>query len=1149
MAVFLGLGSIGLLACTLAEIPPHYPICDPTSGRTCYGNVPPEFQCKTIPEGARLVPIKWDLKEPFDRIETGVLAKEAQVDWAPQADTFPFDPNDHLHQAVPIGGDYWADTTYPVAPAGLPWISSGFKRGDGTATLRSEDEKRNKPGEIYSDWFSLEEKQFLHLLVGGQRDGDKVRVEIVGTNVIVHPPGTDRMHATIPDLPRGVRLKLRAIDQSPKAHLNVAAYISSDPTNTRDAVPVWGFADYHTHPTGHLAFGGLQGIHTFWGAPGRGVRDYQGNHPDPRFKQNIARDIPPCGDPHMPFNSHHGGFAAATILAGIAGRVHESLADLSLPNIADQHGSRGGPGFEDFPDFRYAAHETYHITQIHRAYLGGMRLVSALAMQTRAYEYAAGWVTCGDDGKPTVKTTMDTDIIRAHVEVMRELAKANESWMKIAYTPEEARGIIESGKLAIVLGVEVDQLGELTSKGRPLTVEEEIEMLLGLGIRHVVVVHAADNVLGGAAAFEDFYNTANDWMNREPTVRDHVEPLSGILDARGPFGDTGYFQLESAPADGASTIRFRLGDPLRAVLSDVFPHAQDGTHKFSLLPGLKINYGILHPLVNQTSKFNIERGPYDSLAGGHRNARGLTSRGQEYVVRLMQHGMLVDFAHASENTLERGSSLAIRSTLAKGADPSGLRDGILKTAEDKGCGGYPFMVSHLHFRSLAMKADYSDRASVLYADTADLVAPMLAKVKRTDPSPSMTSCIRLGQCDPRIKRRAVLASEITPLGPGSTSSINVATEYQISDRIAAQIMKNGGAFGVFLGQYAEDSGPVADLPFANDCAGSSKGFAVAYWYAQQLRKSAGGPSLPSFGLGIASDLLVVSGVAPRFGENACAAYLGSGAGSAVAGQLLETLVNPDQFRFEDQKSPVTYTEGTTTCSGTSHSIGEIACAPNTPLVPYKMGDRTYDFNVDGLPHIGLEPDMLQDVHNILNPEKGPHHQDLSPLFQSAEGYLKMWEKARLLADCGQSEKCDAEPARLTGADTCGDACPNSWNGGAPLEQVAEIYAACDAGKAVYLTQTEKGPHNEVMHMSRRDGQLQRQGDWAVFRTLPRQLWRCGGGALQSIGCPVETNYIKVRRVLDAQIGDVEDCRAQPLRPAVGNRRVVFQCLVGPPESR
>jgi microsomal dipeptidase-like Zn-dependent dipeptidase len=51
------------------------------------------------------------------------------------------------------------------------------------------------------------------------------------------------------------------------------------------------------------------------------------------------------------------------------------------------------------------------------------------------------------------------------------------------------------------------------------------------------------------------------------------------------------------------------------------------------------------------------------------------------------------------------------------------------------------------------------------------------------------------------------------------------------------------------------------------------------------------------------------------------------------------------------------------------------------------GDREFDFNTDGLAHVGLLPDFIKDLTNV-----GLTEEDLEPLFNSAEVYIRMWEK-------------------------------------------------------------------------------------------------------------------------------------------------------------
>jgi microsomal dipeptidase-like Zn-dependent dipeptidase len=87
---------------------------------------------------------------------------------------------------------------------------------------------------------------------------------------------------------------------------------------------------------------------------------------------------------------------------------------------------------------------------------------------------------------------------------------------------------------------------------------------------------------------------------------------------------------------------------------------------------------------------------------------------------------------------------------------------------------------------------------------------------------------------------------------------------------------------------------------------------------------------------------------PRFGEN------------SVCDQQQE---NPITYPFTSYSGDVTFTEP-------------------------RVADRTIDFNTEGMAHIGMIPELIEDVRN-----DGITEEELEPLFRSAEGYLRMWETA------------------------------------------------------------------------------------------------------------------------------------------------------------
>jgi hypothetical protein len=53
-----------------------------------------------------------------------------------------------------------------------------------------------------------------------------------------------------------------------------------------------------------------------------------------------------------------------------------------------------------------------------------------------------------------------------------------------------------------------------------------------------------------------------------------------------------------------------------------------------------------------------------------------------------------------------------------------------------------------------------------------------------------------------------------------------------------------------------------------------------------------------------------------------------------------------------------------------------------------VGERTLDFNTEGMVHLGLVAELIEDVRR-----DGVTDEELEPLFKSAEGYIRLWEKS------------------------------------------------------------------------------------------------------------------------------------------------------------
>lgn len=87
--------------------------------------------------------------------------------------------------------------------------------------------------------------------------------------------------------------------------------------------------------------------------------------------------------------------------------------------------------------------------------------------------------------------------------------------------------------------------------------------------------------------------------------------------------------------------------------------------------------------------------------------------------------------------------------------------------------------------------------------------------------------------------------------------------------------------------------------------------------------------------------------------------------------------------------------GREACPGgrTADSAGQVsypftAAASDRSMNRSVVGQKTFDFNVEGLAHVGMLPDLIADFQAM-----GLRQADLDPLLNSADSYVTMWEKA------------------------------------------------------------------------------------------------------------------------------------------------------------
>jgi microsomal dipeptidase-like Zn-dependent dipeptidase len=589
---------------------------------------------------------------------------------------------------ITVGGDYWRDVTYPLGQRGKTVIATAQILGNAaTGTLTSPR------------FYLVESSPYFSVLVGGTNDFEHERVELqilplAGevseleqrirewrrssanpyavardgdylTLIAFTGGGYEQLRQEIVQLPPfvfGHEARVKLSDTSASGHLNVDLPTLSPARERARPTPVWGYADFHTHPMDYMAFGGLNGVRTLCGMPG-GTYDNYVHNP---FLVN--RDLAPCPP------GHGGGPFAETFLNAVQKVARKPSLGLLIP-----HGELGAPDFPDWPSFLASTHQQMHITQIRRNYDGGLRLMVALATDNLAAQYMTSHVE-SHHVRPPVPEQLS---VAAQLAGMQELALLNASWMQIAYTPEEARSIILHDKLAVILGVEVDQLGTYVnlSDEKPFSITEEVEYLWDLGARVVTPIHAVDNKIGGPAVFETGYDSLNDLIHRKSLDLSWFELFDPKL---GPwFFDTKDDETcyPSDKTDDGECVQLYFGRHQRVYLGHCW------LTFFQESPCIHVMFGA-------------------GYSRGQKNKKGLTDRGRGYLNALMDRGMIIDTAHMSDASVDGTYEVILQRLQRDHADKCATYTWKSESRPDCNKAAYPAIISHAHFREQAFYGEH-----------------------------------------------------------------------------------------------------------------------------------------------------------------------------------------------------------------------------------------------------------------------------------------------------------------------------------------------------------------------------------------------------------------------------------------------------------
>lgn len=325
-----------------------------------------------------------------------------------------------------------------------------------------------------------------------------------------------------------------------------------------------------------------------------------------------------------------------------------------------RHQTKGWPTFVDWPRRNFLTHQVMYHAWVERAWRAGLRVmvnhgtnIAALCRVGQTYS-----------GKPEADCD-DMSVATKQVEYLYDVQDyidaqfggPGKGWYRIVRSPAEARKVANEGKLAVVLGVEVAQVfncgvtilpgGQEVRRCDQAQIDQEIDKLWALGVRHVYPFHDIDSSLGGAGIFSgdvinflNFLDTGSFWKTTEcrafpkdePSVR---EPGANMTTA---VPGTGKDPLSKLLLDavGGITPLYPEGKRCNArTVTDLGMYALQAVMKRGFV--IDIDHAAYHSkdiMLDLAEKMNP---PYP-MASSHDAHGGLTS---DQAVRMLKHGGVI----------------------------------------------------------------------------------------------------------------------------------------------------------------------------------------------------------------------------------------------------------------------------------------------------------------------------------------------------------------------------------------------------------------------------------------------------------------------------------------------------------------------------
>jgi microsomal dipeptidase-like Zn-dependent dipeptidase len=766
--------------------------------------------------------------------------------------------------------------------------------------------------------------------------------------------------------------------------------------SARDRDPVFGVADLHAHLMNEKSYasygsGGTPEARALWGSA---------NGPLSNLRQ--------CNDTHTTNDNNYTSFQdevwgttytlcrdmCLNLIDGAG--LHEHPGDQLVQDgvLGGYHDTHGGyPNFVAWPMWWSATHQQMHWEWVKRAHQGGLRLMVAAVGNSEVIAFALA----KEEDRPF---TSDQDAIAQQIPAIRQFATQNRTWVEIARTPRDARRIINSGKLAIVIGVELDHVFDSCSADvttpRHHTAAREAEPNVWIGANHLDVT--VSSAIVGVAEF--LLKASIHVMRVRETHPEHCTPA----------------QIEA-----------RLDALYHAGVRQLLPlHFSD-----NLFGG----YALTDPLFTAAAIFENPGAHPPQVMGQTDLERNFGDRARRFtpVAREAYYGENAKRRADWEKTLpvrKKLGELSIPIWLTLGA--GSIMDGTLlppgparaimqffsgQCIEDDGWRIFAAVITGgaseaaCGISTLTAEALDAARSTMPYEGAIDSPAMIPINVPNAWADPVFHVNARGLQSEGEVliqqmMRRGMLidlqhSSEMTKRGIlALTQAYPVMVSHGGVQDGAGREHENVLSADHLRTVYSPPGGFTAGIVGVGTQSASGVMASVRVIAGSTPQKRA---------VALGTDLNGMDWHSPpRFGRFGFYPLSPEERRSLQTAHKIGPMVRYDAY--DAATNP--YSRTLPTCSGESLCPSWQTSPAGEALHPLQVTDRgavtrTFDINYDGLAHYGMIPDFLQELSVIGTPAE-----DMGVLFRSAEGTISMWEES-----CWQAYSMASRPSRL--AEGCG----------------------------------------------------------------------------------------------------------------------------------